>query len=147
MDGLPVVIRLIDPPLHEFLPSPDELIEKVTRLRTQREDGKSIDAAELDEATELLQAVEAMREQNPMLGLRGCRLGLLIPDIVQMQTRAILDAAARVNGGGQDGAAGDHDPAGRTRERAEGDARDPRRRGAAHRRRQPASRSPTSSAP
>ena len=101
MDTLPVVIRLIDPPLHEFLPSPDELIEKVTRLRTQREDGKAIDAAELDEATELLHAVEAMREQNPMLGLRGCRLGLLIPDIVKMQTRAILNAAARVNAEGK----------------------------------------------
>ncbi len=101
MDGLPVVIRLIDPPLHEFLPSSDELIEKVTRLRTQRDDGRTIDAAELDEATELLHAVEAMREQNPMLGLRGCRLGLLIPDIVKMQTRAILNAAARVNAEGK----------------------------------------------
>jgi pyruvate,orthophosphate dikinase len=101
MDGLPVVIRLIDPPLHEFLPSFDELLEKVTRLRTQRDDGKTIDAGELDEATELLHAVEAMREQNPMLGLRGCRLGILIPDIVKMQTRAILNAAARVNAEGK----------------------------------------------
>ncbi|MEO8245694.1 MAG: pyruvate, phosphate dikinase [Chloroflexota bacterium] len=100
MDGLPVVIRLIDPPLHEFLPSFDELLEKVTRLRTQREDGKSIDEGELKETTELLHAVEAMREQNPMLGLRGCRLGILIPDIVKMQTRAILHAAARVNAEG-----------------------------------------------
>ncbi len=101
MDGLPVVIRLIDPPLHEFLPSFDELLEKVTRLRTQRDDGKTIDEGELDEATELLHAVEAMREQNPMLGLRGCRLGILIPDIVKMQTRAILNAAARVNAEGK----------------------------------------------
>jgi pyruvate,orthophosphate dikinase len=145
MDGLPVVIRLIDPPLHEFLPSHEELIEKVTRLRTtlalsgdgvtdavadrmtpalekgltrifgekdaaramkligregrasssvHAEDGDL--RAELAEAEELLHAVEAMREQNPMLGMRGIRLGLLIPDIVRMQTRAILAGAARV---------------------------------------------------
>ena len=96
MDGLPVVVRLIDPPLHEFLPSADELIENVTRLRTQRDDGKQVSDAELDEAEALLHAVESMREQNPMLGLRGCRLGLMIPDIVKMQTRAILAGAARV---------------------------------------------------
>ncbi|HET7686857.1 MAG TPA: pyruvate, phosphate dikinase [Candidatus Limnocylindria bacterium] len=101
MDGLPVVIRLIDPPLHEFLPSADELIERTTRLRTLRDAGQAIDEAELKEATELLHAVEAMREQNPMLGLRGCRLGLMIPDIVKMQTRAILNAAARVNAEGR----------------------------------------------
>jgi pyruvate,orthophosphate dikinase len=58
-------------------------------------------AAELEEAVELLHAVEAMREQNPMLGMRGCRLGLMIPDIVKMQTRAILAAAARVAGEGK----------------------------------------------
>jgi pyruvate,orthophosphate dikinase len=145
MDGLPVVIRLIDPPLHEFLPSHEELIAKVTRLRTILELGNGTadavadrltpaiekgltrifgekDAAramrligregravvvdspgavpdaesELAEAEELLAAVEAMREQNPMLGMRGIRLGLLIPDIVRMQTRAILAGAARV---------------------------------------------------
>jgi pyruvate,orthophosphate dikinase len=103
MDGLPVVIRLIDPPLHEFLPSADELIEKTTRLRTLKENklgGEGV-AAELEEAEDLLHAVEAMREQNPMLGMRGCRLGLMIPDIVKMQTRAILAAAARVAGEGK----------------------------------------------
>jgi pyruvate,orthophosphate dikinase len=101
MDGLPVVIRLIDPPLHEFLPGHDELLAKVTRLQTIVEltpesglpDGIQ---AELAEAEELLSAVEAMREQNPMLGMRGVRLGLMIPDVVRMQTRAILAAAARV---------------------------------------------------
>src|SRR5439155_16926273 len=106
MDGLPVVIRLIDPPLHEFLPSHDELLAKVTRLRTIIEltpakevpDGS---ANELEEAEELLTAVEAMREQNPMLGMRGVRLGLMIPDVVRMQTRAILAAAARVAGEGK----------------------------------------------
>ena len=98
MDGLPVVIRLIDPPLHEFLSSADELIQKTTRLRTLQENslgGPGVEA-ELAEADELLHAVEAMREQNPMLGMRGVRLGLMIPDIVRMQTRAILAAAARV---------------------------------------------------
>jgi pyruvate,orthophosphate dikinase len=106
MDGLPVVIRLIDPPLHEFLPSHDELLAKVTRLRTVIELTPASELpegiqAELSEADELLSAVEAMREQNPMLGMRGCRLGLLIPDIVKMQTRAILAAAARVAGEGK----------------------------------------------
>ncbi|MEX2136740.1 MAG: pyruvate, phosphate dikinase [Chloroflexota bacterium] len=106
MDGLPVVIRLIDPPLHEFLPSHDELLAKVTRLRTVIELTSASELpegieAELAEADELLSAVEAMREQNPMLGMRGCRLGLMIPDIVKMQTRAILAAAARVAGEGK----------------------------------------------
>jgi pyruvate,orthophosphate dikinase len=98
MDGLPVVIRLLDPPLHEFLPSADELIEKTTRLRTLQENklgGPGV-KAELAEAEELLHSVEAMREVNPMLGMRGVRLGLMIPDVVRMQTRAILAAAARV---------------------------------------------------
>jgi pyruvate,orthophosphate dikinase len=147
MDGLPVVIRLIDPPLHEFLPSHEELIADTTRLRTlveaegglirvgavgdrmtpalekgltkifgkkdaaramkliQREgkaDAASVDGdrpaleRELVEKEQLLHAVEAMVEQNPMLGLRGVRLGLMVPDIVKMQTRAILAGAARV---------------------------------------------------
>jgi pyruvate,orthophosphate dikinase len=139
MDGLPVVIRLIDPPLHEFLPSHDELLVDVTRRRTLLEadgtnrldagivqqglvklfgkkdaaramrklrlsgpeaEGNGVDRSKLEkelaEKEELLAAVEAMREQNPMLGMRGCRLGLLIPDIVRMQTRAILAGATRV---------------------------------------------------
>src|SRR5438093_5064384 len=105
MDGLPVVIRLIDPPLHEFLPPHDDLLAKVTRLRTIRETSAPDAlpaglADELAEAEELLAAVEEMREVNPMLGMRGCRLGLLIPDIVRMQARAILAAAAHVAGEG-----------------------------------------------
>ena len=91
MDGLPVVIRLIDPPLHEFLPAHDELLVEVTLLRE-----RGTDPARLAELEETLSAVESMREQNPMLGMRGVRLGLMIPDIVRMQTRAILTAAARV---------------------------------------------------
>jgi pyruvate, orthophosphate dikinase len=147
MDGLPVVIRLIDPPLHEFLPSYDELLEEVTRLRTLLSQPSVTDAvadtdapalqrglaklfggkdaaramqligrpgrasvsgsdrsameSELAEKEELLAAVAAMREQNPMLGLRGCRLGLMIPDIVKMQTRAILAGAARATAEGR----------------------------------------------
>ncbi|MDQ6661438.1 MAG: pyruvate, phosphate dikinase, partial [Chloroflexota bacterium] len=87
-EGYPVVIRLIDPPLHEFLPSYDELLVEVTRLETNGENEK-----ELQEKRALLEAVGAMREMNPMLGLRGCRLGLLFPEINVMQTRAILGAA------------------------------------------------------
>ncbi|HVB72166.1 MAG TPA: pyruvate, phosphate dikinase [Ktedonobacteraceae bacterium] len=87
-EGYPVVIRLIDPPLHEFLPSYEELLVEVTRLETQ-----GGHEAELKEKRGLLEKVGAMREMNPMLGLRGCRLGLLFPEINVMQTRAILEAA------------------------------------------------------
>jgi pyruvate,orthophosphate dikinase len=91
MDGLPVVIRLIDPPLHEFLPNLEEQLVKVT---------KAGDSA-TEEDRELLAAIKSMHEQNPMLGLRGCRLGLMIPDFVKVQTRAILNAQiARVKAGG-----------------------------------------------
>ncbi|MBM4409176.1 MAG: pyruvate, phosphate dikinase [Chloroflexi bacterium] len=99
MTGLPVVIRLIDPPLHEFLPDREALIEQVTRLETL---GRPADDPELAEATRLLAAVETLREQNPMLGLRGCRLGLMIPDFVTMQTRAILNAAIAEKRDGHD---------------------------------------------
>jgi pyruvate,orthophosphate dikinase len=90
-EGYPVVIRLIDPPLHEFLPSYEELLVEVTRL----EDAGN-QPEELERKRTLLRAVEGMREMNPMLGLRGCRLGLLFPEINVMQTRAILEAAANV---------------------------------------------------
>jgi len=92
MDGLPVVIRLLDPPLHEFLPSYDELLVEVTELRVEGKDRKA-----LEEKEKLLKAVEGMREVNPMLGLRGCRLGLMFPAINEMQTRAILLAAIEVS--------------------------------------------------
>jgi pyruvate,orthophosphate dikinase len=99
MTGLPVVIRLIDPPLHEFLPPHDELLVEVTRLRAQ---GTPESDPELQRATEMLAAVDALREQNPMLGLRGCRVGLMIPDFVKMQTRAILNAAIKERKAGRD---------------------------------------------
>ena len=98
MDGLPVVIRLIDPPLHEFLPNHADLIAEVTRHEVM---GTPDDDAGYADARRLLRAVESLREQNPMLGLRGCRLGLMIPDFIKIQTRAILSAAiARKRAGG-----------------------------------------------
>jgi len=86
MSGLPVVIRLIDPPLHEFLPNLEDQLVKVTKA------GEA--ATTKDKA--LLATIKSMHEQNPMLGLRGCRLGLMIPDFVKIQTRAILNAAVAV---------------------------------------------------
>ena len=90
-EAYPVVIRLIDPPLHEFLPSYEELLVEVTRLEATGEDPE-----ELKRKRYLLDEVNARREMNPMLGLRGCRLGLLYPEINVMQTRAILEAALEV---------------------------------------------------
>ncbi|HKX18251.1 MAG TPA: pyruvate, phosphate dikinase [bacterium] len=87
MAGHTVVIRLIDPPLHEFLPRYDELLVEVTQLRD-----RGGDPAELADKEHLLRAVQGMREQNPMLGLRGIRLGILFPGIIDMQVRAILEA-------------------------------------------------------
>jgi len=88
MDGLPVIIRLIDPPMHEFLPAHDTLLQEVIELRLS---GK--DAAALAEKERMLAAVESMREANPMLGLRGVRLGIHIPELTTMQVRAIFEAA------------------------------------------------------
>ncbi|MGH2619855.1 MAG: putative PEP-binding protein, partial [Anaerolineales bacterium] len=97
MDGLPVIIRLIDPPLHEFLPSHDELLVEVTELRIT---GK--DPARLAERERVLAAVEGMREVNPMLGLRGVRLGIHMPEVTKMQVRAIMEAACAVTKAGGD---------------------------------------------
>jgi len=101
MDGLPVIIRLIDPPLHEFLPSKDELLVEVTEMRgkakrLEKKDKKKKLAKlqkELEEKTKLLEAVEDLEEANPMMGLRGIRLGITMPEITQMQVRAIFEAA------------------------------------------------------
>jgi pyruvate, orthophosphate dikinase len=91
MDGLPVVIRLIDPPLHEFLPKHDKLLEEITAARARGQSGR-----ELEEKERIFEAVSRLHEQNPMLGLRGCRLGILFPEIVEMQVKAIAQAAARL---------------------------------------------------
>jgi len=88
MAPYPVIIRLIDPPLHEFLPSYEELLVEVTEMRV-----KGISGPELEEKERLLAAVEAMREANPMMGLRGVRLSIVMPEIVKMQVRAIFEAA------------------------------------------------------
>jgi pyruvate,orthophosphate dikinase len=88
MDGLPVIIRLIDPPLHEFLPSQEKLLEEVITMRVKGE------KKGLAEKEDLLSKVEAMHESNPMMGLRGIRLSIMMPEIVEMQVRAIFEAAA-----------------------------------------------------
>ncbi len=87
MAGLPVTIRLLDPPLHEFLPDREELIIEVDRLSRQGNDPQK-----LAEKEELLQTVRSLSELNPMLGHRGCRLGMVYPEIYQMQVRAIFNA-------------------------------------------------------
>ncbi|GAA3043076.1 pyruvate, phosphate dikinase [Pseudonocardia yunnanensis] len=93
MDGLPVTIRLLDPPLHEFLPDRTELSVRVAVARERGED------TAVDET--LLAAVERLHESNPMLGLRGVRLGLVVPGLFAMQVRAIAEAAAeRIKAGG-----------------------------------------------
>ncbi|MPZ13211.1 MAG: pyruvate, phosphate dikinase, partial [Chloroflexi bacterium] len=98
MEGLPVVIRLLDPPLHEFLPRYEDLLIEVSELRRAPSDGSD----NLARKEALLHAVEALRETNPMLGLRGCRLGLLFPAITEMQVRAIFEAACELKRAGVD---------------------------------------------
>ncbi len=97
MDGLPVIIRLIDPPLHEFLPKYEDLLVEVTGLRAataMSRDERLLSI--LEEKEKMLKAVGAMREANPMLGLRGIRLGITFPGITKMQVRAIFEAACNV---------------------------------------------------
>ena len=82
MDGMPVIIRTLDPPLHEFLPgTPAEIKILAKQMRVP--------------ATKLTQKIDSLKEQNPMLGLRGCRLGIVFPDIYEMQVRAIIEAACK----------------------------------------------------
>src|SRR5665213_2318636 len=88
MAGLPVIIRLIDPPLHEFLPSLEELIRETTQLK---ENGKT--PSRLKRLEKVMARVEELHEANPMLGLRGVRLSILFPEITRMQVRAIMEAA------------------------------------------------------
>ena len=91
MQGLPVIIRLLDPPLHEFLPNYEDLLVEVTKLKIQGGDKK-----EIEEKEKLLRRVIDLKEMNPMLGHRGCRLGITFPDIYRMQARAIFEAAAEL---------------------------------------------------
>ena len=88
MEGYPVIIRLIDPPLHEFMPDEEKLFEEVVTLRVKGE------TEGLKEKEDLLAAIRSMHESNPMMGLRGVRLSIAMPEIVEMQVRAIFEAAA-----------------------------------------------------
>ncbi len=88
MNGYPVIIRLIDPPLHEFMPDEEALLEEVITMRVK---GQS---QGLPEKEKLLAAIKSLHESNPMMGLRGVRLSIAMPEIVEMQVRAIFEAAA-----------------------------------------------------
>jgi pyruvate, orthophosphate dikinase len=88
MAGLPVTIRTLDPPLHEFLPKREELMVEIATLEALKKKGPK-----LSQAKKLLEVVESLHEFNPMLGLRGCRLGIMYPEITEMQARAIFEAA------------------------------------------------------
>jgi len=91
MDGYGVTIRTLDPPLHEFLPKREELLVEITRLECTKPK-----SPKLKELRTMLSRVEQLHEQNPMLGLRGCRLGITYPEITEMQARAIFEAAVKV---------------------------------------------------
>jgi pyruvate,orthophosphate dikinase len=91
MEGLPVIIRLLDPPLHEFLPKREELMVEIALLKQKKSPPKGLKQKE-----KLLARVEQLHELNPMLGLRGCRLGIVHPEISEMQARAIIEAACQV---------------------------------------------------
>jgi len=100
MDGLPVIIRLLDPPLHEFLPSAHDLMLELTDLKLHLQHMtslKEMDATleKIRQKTALLERVESLHESNPMLGTRGVRLGILIPRLYEMQVQAIFEAASR----------------------------------------------------
>ncbi|AKB13880.1 pyruvate phosphate dikinase [Methanosarcina thermophila] len=90
MEGLPVTIRLLDPPLHEFLPDKEELDAKLRELEASGDCGK------IEEVKKLIQRVTSLKELNPMLGHRGCRLGITYPEIYNMQVRAIMEAACEL---------------------------------------------------
>lgn len=96
-NGYPVIIRLIDPPLHEFLPGAEELAEQIVSKRIQNLSQYAVGKGDTKEITDLEKmhaAVESMHESNPMMGLRGVRLSIVMPEIVEMQVRAIFEAAA-----------------------------------------------------
>jgi len=88
MNGLPVTIRTLDPPLHEFLPKREHLMVEIATMETRKKKG-----AKLNQTKAMLEIVEGLHEFNPMLGLRGCRLGIMYPEITEMQARAIFEAA------------------------------------------------------
>ncbi len=97
MDGLPVTVRLLDPPLHEFLDSPRELEVEITR-----EECEGVPAEKLAARRRLLAQIDSMSEANPMLGLRGCRLGIMYPELYALQVQAITRAACELKKQGKD---------------------------------------------
>ncbi|MCD6157078.1 MAG: pyruvate, phosphate dikinase [Euryarchaeota archaeon] len=101
MDGKPVIIRLLDPPLHEFLPRYEQLIKEIYDLMYKLRDAKDTTEAarildDLEERRKLLRRLEELREANPMLGLRVCRLGIVFPEIYEAQIRAMFMAVAEL---------------------------------------------------
>jgi pyruvate, orthophosphate dikinase len=107
MDGQPVIIRLLDPPLHEFLPSHEDLVQELADLKVQLQHFHTLSEidtalAQVRQKEDVLERVKALRESNPMLGLRGDRLGIVMPEITEMQIRAILEAAVNVKRAGID---------------------------------------------
>jgi len=106
MDGLPVTVRLLDPPLHEFLPGLLDLRDRLAEVKDalRRADFAEMDRLldDADDARALLRQVERLHESNPMLGFRGCRLGMLVPEITKMQARALFEAAVAAQSEGVD---------------------------------------------
>ncbi len=101
MEGYPVIIRLLDPPLHEFLPDKEEVMREIFDIKfmlTTAKEVKELDrlVARLEELNKMLRTIKNLEEFNPMLGFRGCRLGLSYPEIYEMQVTAIIKAARRV---------------------------------------------------
>ena len=107
MDGLPVIIRLLDPPLHEFLPGYHDLVSDLADLKVQLQHFHTLSEidtalAQVRQKEDILNRVKALSEANPMLGLRGDRLSIVMPEITEMQVRAILEAAVQVKKDGID---------------------------------------------
>jgi pyruvate,orthophosphate dikinase len=105
MDGKPVIIRLLDPPLHEFLPNYDELSHDVTDRKIRLTGASTLEEVdallrEIEDTETIMTRIEALHESNPMLGLRGVRLGVLFPDLPRMQIQAIFEAVIEVQGEG-----------------------------------------------
>jgi len=101
MEGFPVIIRLLDPPLHEFLPNREEIQQEINELKLGLKNAESLRKmdeliSKIREKEKLLSVVNELHEFNPMLGFRGCRLGIVYPEIYEMQVRAIIEAAIEV---------------------------------------------------
>ncbi|MCA9950637.1 MAG: pyruvate, phosphate dikinase, partial [Anaerolineales bacterium] len=107
MDGYAVTIRLLDPPLHEFLPRHEETVLQITNLKLKLRDATDLETIDslmqqINEKTHILEQIERLEETNPMLGHRGCRLGIMYPEITEMQARAIFTAAIQCHEEGID---------------------------------------------